>query len=178
MKKVLIVHGWGGSDYPHWQSWLAGELAKEYGCVHFLKFHDVDKPTIDSWSEELLDALKEFKPDIVVCHSLANTLWFHLANQEKLPHEVKKIFLVAPPSMHCAIEELKEFFPCSIPSKIYAKDAIIVGSTNDPYMSESEFLQLQAELSIEMKLLKNAGHINADSNYGKWDWILEEVKNN
>jgi len=28
-KKVLLLHGWGGSDFPHWQSWLAGEIAKE-----------------------------------------------------------------------------------------------------------------------------------------------------
>lgn len=175
MKKVLIVHGWGGSDYPHWQSWLAGELAKDYGCVYFLKFSDVENPTIKEWSDELLEALNEFNPDIVVCHSLANTLWFQLANQKKLS-TVKKLFLVAPPSMHCHIEELSEFFPCETPSNLYAEDTLLIGSTNDPYMDESEFLRLQAELGVEMELLKNAGHINSDSNFGKWDFILQEVK--
>jgi uncharacterized protein len=34
-KKVLLLHGWGGSNYPHWQSWLAAELAKNYGKVSF-----------------------------------------------------------------------------------------------------------------------------------------------
>lgn len=175
MKKVLIVHGWGGSDYPHWQSWLAGKLAKDYGCVYFLKFSDVENPTKKEWSEELLAALDDFKPDIVVCHSLANTLWFHLANQKKL-QKIKKLFLVAPPSMHCHIEELKEFFPCEIPSDLYADDVLLIGSNNDPYMDESELLRLQAELGVDMEVLNNGGHINADSNYGKWDFILNEVK--
>lgn len=175
MKKVLIVHGWGGSDYPHWQSWLAGELAKDYGCVYFLKFSDVENPTMKEWSEELLNAIDDFNPDIVVCHSLANTLWFHLANQQKLK-KVKKLFLVAPPSMHCPIVELNQFFPCEIPTNLYAEDVLLIGSTNDPYMDESEFLRLQAELGVEMELLKNAGHINTDSGFGKWDWIVKQVK--
>ncbi|HIC78956.1 MAG TPA: serine hydrolase family protein, partial [Sulfurovum sp.] len=29
--RVLILHGWGGSDAPHWQSELASEIAKNYG---------------------------------------------------------------------------------------------------------------------------------------------------
>jgi predicted alpha/beta hydrolase family esterase len=175
MKKVLIVHGWGGSDFPHWQSWLASEIAKEYGCVYFLRFSDVDNPKLKDWSDELTDALNEFKPDIVVCHSLANTLWFHLANQQKLT-EIQKLFLVAPPSMHCHIEELKEFFPCQCPSKLYSKETLLIGSTNDPYMDESELIRLQAELQVDLEVLKDAGHINTDSGFGEWDFILEEVK--
>jgi len=174
-KKILIVHGWGGSDYPHWQSYLASEIAKDYGYVYFLKFSDVENPTFNEWSKELLDALDEFNPDIVVCHSLANTLWFQLANQNKLK-KVQSLFLIAPPSMHCPIEELSEFFPCETPTKLYANNVLLVGSTNDPYMDESEFLRLQAELGVEMELIKNAGHINSDSGYGQWEWIVQEVK--
>ena len=32
--KVLILHGWGGSDAPHWQAELACEIAK--GLWHCL----------------------------------------------------------------------------------------------------------------------------------------------
>jgi len=31
--KVLLLHGWGESDFPHWQSHLDSELAKNYGSV-------------------------------------------------------------------------------------------------------------------------------------------------
>ena len=33
--RILILHGWGGSDFPHWQSWLAAELAKNGYPVYF-----------------------------------------------------------------------------------------------------------------------------------------------
>ena len=173
-KRVLLVHGWGGSDFPHWQSWLAGEIAKEYGTVEFLRFSDVDAPKLDVWSSELMEALESFKPDVVICHSLANTLWFHLSNRENL-REIEKLYLVAPPSMKCDVSELAEFFPLEIPTQLYAKEALLICSTNDPYISMSEAENLQKELGIEMKVLVNAGHINAESGYGEWPWMAENL---
>ena len=174
-KKVLLLHGWGGSDFPHWQSWLAGEIAKDYGEVSFLHFSDVDTPKIDIWKKELLDKLQTFQPDIVICHSLANTLWFHLCNEKPLPY-VQHLLLVAPPSLSCTIEELKEFFPVEIPKKLYAQNSLLICSTNDPYMDENECMFLKENLKIEMKTIKDGGHLNAQSGYGQWPWIYEEVK--
>ena len=173
-KKVLLLHGWGGSDSPHWQSWLAGELAKDYGKVNFLQFSDFDFPKLDVWKEELKAELDDFQPDIVICHSLANTLWFHLCNEENLT-QVEKLFLVAPPSMRCELEELKEFFPVEIPKTLHSKKSILITSTNDPYLTQEEAKELQDTLQIPMKVLESAGHINADSGFGKWDWILNEI---
>ena len=173
MKKVLLVHGWGGSDFPHWQSWLASEIAKDYGTVSFLKLTDVDFPVLEIWKKELKEEISSFQPDIVICHSLANTLWFHIVDEIQ---EVKKLYLVAPPSFTSDIEELKSFFPLKIPTKINAKKSLLIASTNDPYMSIDEAKELQKSLNIEMVVLENAGHINTDSGYGKWPWILEEIK--
>ena len=172
-KKVLILHGWGGSDFPHWQSWLASELAKNYGKVSFLEFSNFEFPDLNLWKSELLNELKTFEPDIVICHSLANTLWFHVVGEVT---EVEKLYLVAPPSFHCAVEEIKEFFPLALPKKTSAKESLLIASTNDPYMTLEEAKSLQKSLNIPMKVLENAGHINTESGYGKWLWILEELK--
>lgn len=175
MKRVLILHGWGGSDFPHWQAYLASEIAKEYGCVSFFKFSDIDFPNKDIWLKELQAEIGAFAPNIVVCHSIANTLWFHLCNSGAI-EELEKLFLVAPPSFGCDIKELESFFPCSIPKKLYAKEALLVTSTNDPYMSMDEAKELQEALGIEMVVLQNAGHINTAGSYGKWDWIVKEIQ--
>ena len=175
-QKVLLLHGWGGSDYPHWQSWLAGEIAKEYGCLYFLRFSDVDRPKLSTWTQELERALQEFQPDIVICHSLANTLWFHLCNENKIIKEVEKLYLVAAPSLDSNIQELQEFFPLSVPSKLYAKEALLISSTNDPYMSLENAKKLQEDLKIPMKILQDAGHINNESGFGEWRWMLKELK--
>ena len=173
MKRVLLVHGWGGSDFPHWQSWLAGEIAKDYGQVSFLKFSNFDFPDLELWKKELQEELKSFEPDIVICHSLANTLWFHLSQSI---NQVQKLYLVAPPSFTCEIEEIKSFFPLPLPTQTQAKETLLIGSTNDPYMKVDELQKLQKSLDVELKIIENAGHLNADSDYGEWPWILEEVK--
>lgn len=172
-KKVLLLHGWGGSNHPHWQSWLASELAKDYGTVSFLQFSDYDSPDLNVWKKELLEGLKNFQPNVVICHSLANTLWFH--SLDELP-KVKRLYLIAPPSFQCEIEELKEFFPLPLPTQTNAKETILVASTNDPYMSVDEAKELQKSLDVELKILENAGHINADSGFGPWPWILKEMQ--
>ncbi|MDB2562291.1 alpha/beta hydrolase [Sulfurimonas sp.] len=172
-KKVLLLHGWGGSDSPHWQSWLASELAKDYGTVSFLQFSNFDFPDLQTWKNELKNELESFQPDIVVCHSLANTLWFHLIGEIQ---EVQKLYLVAPPSFTCKVEEIKEFFPLSLPQITSAKESLLIASTNDPYMTLNEAKKLQKSLNIPMKVLEDAGHINTDSGYGEWSWILEEIK--
>ena len=174
-KKVLLVHGWGGSDFPHWQSWLAGEIAKRYGTVNFLRFSDYDTPKLGIWKDELLEALEDFKPDIVICHSLATTLWFHLCQTTTLT-TLQQLYLVAPPSLTCEIQELKEFFPQALPNNLFAKEALLIGSTNDPYMSVDEIQQIQKHLNIPLKLLSDAGHINSDSGFGEWPWMLSELQ--
>ena len=173
-KKVLLLHGWGGSDFPHWQSWLAGEIVKDYGCINFLKFSDFDAPKLDVWLDELQNALADFKPDIVICHSLANTLWFHLCQTQRIK-TIQKLYLVAPPSLNCEVQELKEFFPVKIPHTLNAANALLITSTNDPYLMMDEAKILQTNLNIEMKVLENAGHINTQSGYGKWPWILQDI---
>ncbi|MCW8896201.1 alpha/beta hydrolase [Sulfurimonas sp.] len=173
-KKILILHGWGGSNFPHWQSWLAGEIAKDYGKVSFLRLNDFDFPNKSEWKHQLIKELEDFKPDIVICHSLANILWFHICNDTILT-EVEKLYLVVPPSLKCDIPELESFYPCEIPTNLYAKEALLISSTDDPYMTQDEVKALQNELNIPMKVLEGAGHINADSGFGEWPWMLEEI---
>ncbi|WP_415397145.1 RBBP9/YdeN family alpha/beta hydrolase [Sulfurimonas sp. CS5] len=174
-QRVLLVHGWGGSDNPHWQSWLAAEIARDYGCVSFLKLSNFEFPHINLWKQELLKELNNFNPTIIICHSLANILWFHLCNEENIA-EVEKLFLVSPPSLNSQIDELKNFFPVAAPKKLYAKEVLLVCSTNDPYMELDEAKSLKKELNVKMEILENAGHINADSGFGPWPWMLNKLK--
>ncbi len=174
-KRVLLLHGWGGSNYPHWQSWLAGEVAKAYGCVSFLKLPNFDTPKLHEWLEAASKEFKQFQPDVVICHSLGNTLWFWLA-QKGFVYEVEKLFLVAPPSLQCSIKELEEFFPVDIPKNLSAKEVELIVSDNDPYMGLDEAKMLQKELQCDMEILKNAGHINSESGFGAWPFMLEKLQ--
>lgn len=173
-EKTLLLHGWGGSDDPHWQAWLAGEIAKDYGTVAFPLLDNPHFPTKNRWIKQVKALLKEFQPDLVICHSLANTLWFHLCNEGEIT-PVKRLLMVAPPRLDLELDTIKTFFPVESPKALFAQEVMLVTSDNDPYMDKAEAAALQKALGVEMKVLENAGHINADSGFGEWPWVMEWV---
>ena len=168
--KVLILHGWGGSDAPHWQAELASEIAKNYGTVSFPLLDYCHFPNKNRWMKQVKALLKEFNPDTVVCHSLANTLWFWLCQEDGMP-TIKKLCMVSPPSLQTREKTIKTFFPCPMPDKIYAKEVHIIVSNNDPWIELEEVKEIASHYDAILTTIENAGHINADSGYGKWELI-------
>lgn len=172
MERFLILYGWGGSLPPHWQEWLARELAGRHQGVWFPKLPKRYSPKKHQWVNKVKTMLETYRPHTVVCHSLACTLWFHLCNEEEiLP--VKRLLLVAPPRLNCDIPDISTFFPCDPPKNLKAEQVQLVTSTDDPYMSPEEAAALQQALNVPMKVLEGAGHINEKSGFGPWPWALE-----
>ena len=172
--KVLMLHGWGGSDDPHWQAWLSGEIAKHYGTVCFPLLDNPHFPSKNRWMKQAKALLSDFQPDVVICHSLANIVWFHLCHEGEIA-PVKRLLLVAPPSLACELETLKTFFPLDPPASLFAEEALLVISDNDPYMTTDEAVVLQKTLGIPMEVIPNGGHINTASGFGEWPWVKEWV---
>jgi predicted alpha/beta hydrolase family esterase len=168
--RVLILHGWGGSDEPHWQAKLASEIAKNYGTVSFPLLNNCHFPSKNRWIKQLKEILKTFQPTTVVCHSLANNLWLWLCNEEKI-EEINRLFMVSLPSLNTKESTIKSFFPCPMPDNIYAKEVHIIVSDNDPWITPKEAKDIAEHYSARFTILPNAGHINADSGYGKWELI-------
>ena len=173
MNKTLILHGWGGSDFPHWQSHLASEIAKDYGTVCFPLLDNCHFPSKNRWSKQIKQLLEEFKPDTIVCHSLANTLWFWLCQEEIAT--VEKLFMVSPPSLQTTEATIKTFFPCDIPSDIHAKEVHLIVSDNDPWIKLNEAKSIAKSIGATYTVVENGGHINADSGFGKWELIEKLV---
>ena len=175
--KVLILHGWGGSDYPHWQAHLAMEIAKNYGTVSFPLIQHPHYPSKNRWLKQLDAFMRDFKPDTVVCHSLANTLWFHYRAQPDAI-STERLFLVSPPSLTTQLETLSSFFPCALPDDIGAKRTYVFVSDDDPYITVDEAERIAEHIGATTEVLHKAGHINADSGFGKWERIETLVLQN
>jgi len=172
--KTLILHGWGGSDAPHWQAELASEIAKNYGTVSFPLLDNCHFPSKNRWVRQVKAILEDFKPDTVVCHSLANTLWFWLCQEEEMPR-VERLFMVSPPSLNTEESTIKTFFPCEMPEDIHAEKVHMIVSDDDPWVKLDEAEEISAHYNAEFTVIHKAGHINADSGYGKWELIEKLV---
>ena len=170
--KVLILHGWGGSDAPHWQAELAATIAREYGTVSFPLLDNCHFPSKNRWVKQLKEILEDFNPDTIVCHSLANILWFWLCNESgKELSQVKRLFLVSSPSLTTDIDTIKTFFPCGLPNDLHADKIEMIVSDNDPYIEVRDAKMMADHFDVSLQVIENAGHINADSGYGKWKYI-------
>jgi len=175
--KVLILHGWQGSPSPHWQTILEENLNKNENYeVLFPELPSKDNPLLEEWLEALDTYIKDFKPEIIICHSLANILWFHYINSGKMNYNLKKLMMVSPVSLRCNITELNSFFPYALPSDLKSDLKIMASSDNDEFMHIDELYELSNKLSIGLKILEGAGHLNVASGYGElscaYDWVI------
>jgi hypothetical protein len=85
--------------------------------------------------------------------------------------QVKRLFMVSPPSLTTNIDTIKTFFPCPLPQNLHAREVQMIISDNDPYIQIDEAKVMAQQYDIPLTVIKDAGHINADSGYGKWDLI-------
>ena len=84
--------------------------------------------------------------------------------------------MLVAPVRNEVLEDAKSFFPYPESKNLKSKEIIMAASTNDPYMSIEEAIELQSKLNIGMKIMEDAGHINAASGFGKLDCALDWIK--
>lgn len=167
------MHGYGGKHEEHWQSYLNNALKDKSRSIIYPDFPNPDRPKLNEWLMFLDEKLKGLDPAslVVAGHSLGCSLWLHYIAKHKniIP---KKVFLVSPPLNDCGVIEIANFFP--LPDlDLNKQDYLIIGSDNDNFILEKEFEILAKNLKIPLKILHNAGHINAPV-HGYWNWMNEE----
>ncbi|HHD79906.1 MAG TPA: serine hydrolase family protein, partial [Epsilonproteobacteria bacterium] len=89
--------------------------------------------------------------------------------------EIERLFMVSLPSLETKEKTIKTFFPCPLPKNIYAKKVHMLVSDDDPWVKLEEAEKIASYYDADFTVLHNAGHINADSGYGKWELIEKLV---
>ena len=84
MKKIYLIHGWGGSSGEGWFSWLKRNLEKQNFEVYVFNMPDSDNPKIETWVKYLEKNIKNVDKDtFFIGHSIGcQTIMRFL---EKLP---------------------------------------------------------------------------------------------
>lgn len=179
--RILILHGWQGSQGPHWQRWLAPQL-RAAGCdVRLPELPDALTPSLGAWraalDEELAALASRDGERLVVCHSLGCILWLHhAAAPTPGAPRVDRVLLNAPPG---PLGELPSFFPVPLDRDGVAAAAgatRLVCSDDDPYCPGGAATAYADPLGLPCDVLPGQGHLNVDAGYGPWpamlDWCL------
>jgi len=177
-RRFLILHGYEGSDADHWQTWLAGRLRERGQHVRYPDLPEPFAPHPRAWGAalhaELADLAGLLGGDgerVVVCHSLASTLWLREAAAVAPEHRVDRVVLVAPPCPGGVPAVLAGFFPVDTTPEALAAAAgatRIVCADDDPFCPEGAASRWAAPLRLPADVVTGAGHVNPDAGFGPW----------
>ena len=166
MKRVILVHGWGGGPDKNWLPWLGKELKKAGYEVIAPAMPDTDEPTIEKWVPFLVkmvgepDANTYFVGHSIGCQAIMRYLetistqiggalfvagWFKLENLEDDDEKVAKPWVETP------IDHAKV--------RANMKKAMLIISDNDDYGATEENKTSFADIVDKTVVLHNAGHI-------------------
>jgi predicted alpha/beta hydrolase family esterase len=161
---VIIVPGLGGSDDDHWQT----HMERSFNDAIRVHQDDWHKPDLSSWLARLQERVEARPGSILVAHSLGCILVAHLAARRP-DLSVAAAVLVAPADVEVCRDTLRTtrtFTP--IPRQELPFHAVVVASTNDPFMDCDRAFELSRAWKAHFISVGASGHINVASGHGRW----------
>ncbi len=184
MKRVFIIHGWGGGPQKDWLPWLKTELEKSDYEVFVPDMPDTETPVIDKWVSHLARIVKKqdsqtyFVGHSIGCQTILRYLeasdaavgdaifvagWFNLKNLEDGEvEEIARPWLTTP----IDFEKVK---------KVLNKSILVI-SDNDPFGAFEENKKKFSEIGSEIVTLHNAGHITGEDGFTEIPVIVEQLQ--
>lgn len=167
MKRVFIIHRWGGNPDKEWMPWLKTKLKNIGYEVYVPAMPNTDTPEINAWVSHLAQVVgipdkdTYFIGHSIGCQTILRYLetietavggavfvagWFNLENLED---DESKIIAEPWIKTPIDIQEIKKVLPKSI----------LVISENDDYGAFKENTEKFAQFVNHTAVLPNAGHI-------------------
>jgi predicted alpha/beta hydrolase family esterase len=174
MKKVFIVHGFGGMPNGGWRSWLMGELDKKgiWAAALPITIPDPEAPVCTEWVRQLQQYVEDSKNDEIylVGHSLgATTILRYLQMiSDNTAITFPGIVLVSGPIESLDRPALENFLdkPFDFEMiKTKAKQFAVIHGDDDQRVPLRHGEKLSKELGVELIVVPNGGHLNGKSGW-------------
>ncbi len=188
MKRIFLVHGWGGNPNMDWFPWAKKEFEQKGYEVIVPAMPDPDYPKIEPWVNKLKEAVDVVRTDdIFVGHSIGcQAVERYL---QTLPEDTKidKVILIAPwivltrktfeemgeneEVVKSWYEELIDYEKIKNMTKWTA-----VFSDDDPFVNyEDNFKVYKDKLNAEIILKNNQGHFAQEQGITEIPFLLELI---
>lgn len=169
MKRVFIIHGWGGTGDEGWQGWLKEELEKKDFEVFAPDMPDTENPKIETWVPALAELVGKCDEEtFFIGHSIGCQTILHYL--QDLPPEEKAggaVFVAGWLSLKELTEEEKEIAEPWLNSQINfekiktkTQKFFALFSSNDPYVPVTDEKLFQEKLNAETLVLESMEHFN------------------
>lgn len=170
-KRVIIVHGWGGSPKTDFLPWAKKELESKGYEVTVPSMPDSENPRIESWVSYLANVIGEIREtDILIGHSIGCQTILRFLESLSEDNKIGKVILVAGfgPYLMGLTEEEKlitkpwqETLIDFDKIKNKADEFIVIFSDNDPFVPLKENkIFFEEKLSAQIFIEHNKGHFN------------------
>lgn len=179
MDNYIILHGSFGSKDGNWFPWLKSKLEKQGLSVEVPQMPvGVGIQNYDNWSKEF-DKLNINENTTIIAHSIAPVfVCKYLINKQV---KVKKLILVCGFNNYLGIDpdfdavNESMFFDNLADIKNYCDNIICFYSDNDPYVKFDVEKSFADTIANEQYIIKDGGHINAESGYTEFFDILKVI---
>ena len=178
MKRVFIIHGWGGHSKEGWLAWLGKELASQGFEVHVPDMPDTNYPRIEAWIAKLAELVGKADQDTYfVGHSIGcQAILRYMASSDS---SSGGIVLVAPwVRLPNIIEEEKEIAKPWLETPIDFQQAkahggkiVAILSDTDEDAPVEDAPIFEKELGAQTIVLHDRGHFTE----GDGAWELPEA---
>jgi len=174
MKKVIIIHGWGGNPNSEaWFSWIKKELSKRQILLNIPKMPNTNNPEIKTWTNKIKEVAKNINENTYfIGHSIGCQAILRYFEQEKSLH-VKGAILIAPwmyLDKKTIEEEGEESIRIAKPwvetpinwdkIKNTTKNFVCVFSDNDNFVPLSNAKLFKEKLNAKIIIKHNEEHFN------------------
>ncbi|MEF3691990.1 MAG: alpha/beta fold hydrolase [Candidatus Moraniibacteriota bacterium] len=179
MKRVFIIHGWGGSPEANWFPWMKKELEKRKISIEVLAMPNTDNPKMEEWLDFMREKIGKIDEDIfLVGHSLGCIAILRYLESLSEGEKVGGALLVAGFSRSINIPELENFFQTPLDYEKVKKSVRQIGainSDNDYYVPMEEGKILEEKLGAKLVVLHKAFHLNEGNGFFELPTGLEEL---
>lgn len=176
MNNYIILHGSFGSKDGNWFPWLKKELKKNNNKVDVPQMPvGVGNQNYENWSKEF-SKLVINENTIIIAHSIAPVFVCKYLISNKI--KVKKLIFVCGFNNYLGIDPdfdsvNKPMFLDNLADvKNYCDDITCFYSDNDPYVKFDVEKAFADTITNNQHIIKNGGHLNAESGYTEFEELL------
>ncbi len=187
MKRVFIIHGWGGNPNEPWPKWLRRQIEANGFEANSPEMPNAWHPKISEWVNKLNESVRNADEDTyfvghsIGCQAIMRYLeqlpqnakiggaifvagWFNLTDEtwdEGYTKEVADKWINTPINFEKTRQHSIKF--------------ILINSDNDPYVPLSDAELFKNNLGAKIIILNNKGHISGEDGVTELPIVLEEL---